>query len=149
MSLVAFLAFLQGCSWVEVFVIYNKSDKAIYVTYELKDDPKKLALFYDSPSIYKLNTHDNIDWTMGKYLIEDEDSEFNKVRMAIPPHSAMVFGGLHNDKYKSYDQTFINGRTFNLSNLQILFKDKSMEVIPSTFDKYFKKRRGQIHFIVN
>ncbi|MBK7310618.1 MAG: hypothetical protein IPI93_07445 [Sphingobacteriaceae bacterium] len=42
---------------------------------------------------------------------------------------------------------FINGRTFNLKQLQILSNNKIIDVVPDTFDDHFKKHRGQIRFV--
>ncbi|MBK6521874.1 MAG: alpha amylase C-terminal domain-containing protein [Sphingobacteriaceae bacterium] len=134
------------CSWIEEFVIINESDKAIYVKYEIAENSGTFSLFHAHPSMCILNSSDEIEW--GKEMaFADEDSASNKVSVAIPPRSVLVFGRLQNDKYKSYDQKFINGRTFNLKQLQILSNNKIIDVVPDTFDDHFKKHRGQIRFV--
>jgi len=135
-----------SCSWVEQFVIYNKSEKAIYVSYEIKDD-RTFPIFYDHPVVHGLTKSGCIDWA-SEMQVTDEDGLITKVRVAIPAHSALIFGALHNDKYASNDQKFINDRKFNLMHMQIMAYGKILDVIPSTFDRYFKKHQGQIYFTV-
>ncbi|MDZ4663762.1 MAG: alpha amylase C-terminal domain-containing protein [Bacteroidota bacterium] len=135
------------CSWIELFVIIYESDKAIFVNYEITENSGVFSLFYPHPNMCVLNSSDEIEW--GKEMaFADEDSAANKVSVAIPPRSALVFGGLNNDKYKSYDQKFINGRNFNLKQLQLLFNNKIIDIIPANFDKHFKKHHGQIRFVI-
>lgn len=140
------LVVFTRCSWIEQFVIYNKSDKAIYVTYEIEQGGT-FPIFSERPSVHQLAKTGAIDWASEMY-VNDEDALRTKIRIALPPNSALIFGGLHNDKYKSYDQKFINNRTFNLISLQILASGKTLDVVPSTFDSYFKKHQGQIRLMV-
>lgn len=140
------LAFTR-CSWIEEFIIVNKSDKAIYVKYEITENSGVFSLFQAHPSICVLNSSDEIEW--GKEMaFADEDSAANKVSVAIPPRSVLVFGRLQNDKYEKYDQKFINGRTFNLKQLQIAQTNKILDILPNTFDDHFKRHQGQIRFVV-
>lgn len=135
------------CSWVEEFVIINESDKAVYVKYEITENSGVFSLFHPHPSMCVLNSSNEVEW--GKEMaFADEDSAANKVSVAIPPRSVLVFGRLQNDTYKKYDQKFINGRTFNLKQVQILSNNKIVDVVPTTFDDHFKKQRGQIRFVI-
>ncbi len=143
--LTVLITFTQ-CSWIEQFVIYNKSDKAIYVSYEI-EEVGTFPIFYDRPSVHPLASTGSIEWA-GEVYVSDEDALNTKVRIALPPNCALIFGGLHNDKYKNYDQKFINDRKFNLKSIQILAQGKTLDIISSTFDTYFKKHQGQIRFTV-
>ncbi len=128
-------------------MIINKSDKAIYVNYEIMQSSGVFPIFTDHPSVYPVNSSGGIEW--GKDMaFADEDAMPNKISVALPPRSVLVFGSLHNDTYKKYDQQFINGRTFNLKQLQILSNSKILNIIPSSFDDHFKKHQGQIRLVV-
>jgi hypothetical protein len=135
------------CSWIEEFIIVNESEKAIYVKYEITENSGVFSLFHAHPSMCVLNSSNEVEW--GKEIaFADEDSAANKVSVAIPPRSVLVFGRLQNDTYKSYDQKFINGRTFNLKQLQIAQTNKILDILPASFDDHFKKHRGQIRFVI-
>lgn len=145
--LLAVCLLLTRCSWVEEFVIINESDKVIHVKYEITENSGVFSLLHAHPSMCVINSSDEIEW--GKEIaFADTDSAANKVSVEIPPRSVLVFGRLQNDTYKSYDQKFINGRTFNLKQMQILSNFKVVDIIPSTFDDHFKKHRGQIRFVI-
>lgn len=139
---------LQACSYIEQFVIYNQSDKAIYVTYELEDKKEGVfPVFTEFPTAKMLNSSDDIYWEKEANSI-DENTNLNCVSVAVQPHSALIIGTLHNDSYKSYDQKFKNGRWFNLKILEIAYINKIIRIIPSTYDTYFKKKQGKIRFTV-
>ena len=117
------------------------------MNYEISEGGS-FPIFYDHPSVHKLKSSGSIDWSASELQVNDEDALATKISIALPPNSALIFGGLHNDSYKSFDQKFINDRQFNLKFLQILSDGKSTDIIPSTFDTYFKKNREQIRFTV-
>ena len=146
-GLVVSIFVFQRCSWVEYFVVINESDKAIYVQYELNNDVNGFPIFYDHPNVFPLNSSDKIEWGL-EIGVSDEDTLLHKVAIALPPRSALVFGSLYNSSYKSYDQQFINGRQFNLQKLQLLQGNKILEIVPSNFDKHFKKKQGNIFYKV-
>ncbi|HRP60001.1 MAG TPA: hypothetical protein PK833_06895, partial [Vicingus sp.] len=62
-------------------------------------------------------------------------------------NAALIFGRLHNDKYTSYNQSFINGRSFNLAELTIKTAQKTTSILPETFDNYFKEQNGNIVWV--
>jgi hypothetical protein len=146
-AILAIASVCTQCSRIEQFVIYNESDTAIYVSYELEQGGS-FPVFYEDPSVRKLKSRGEIDWSASDLPVNDEDALPAKVRIALPPHSALIFGALHNDEYKHYDQKFINDRQFNLKHLQILSPNKDLEIIPSSFDTYFSKHKGQIRLVV-
>jgi hypothetical protein len=137
----------DGCSWIEQFVIYNETDKTIYVNYEIEEGGS-FPIFYDHPSVHKLNGHGEIDWNAPELEVNDEDALRTKISIALSPNSALIFGALHNDEYKYYDQKFINDRVFNLKRLQILSSTKDLQIVPSTFDDHFSKRKGKVRMVI-
>lgn len=140
---------LQGCSWIEEFVVFNTSNKVIYIAYELDTVAKgSFPIFTHKPTAHYLNSSGEIDWEKEEISLNDKDTSSNLITVSVLPNSALVLGTLHNDKYTRYDQQFINGRWFNLRKIRIQYENKVLEICPSTFDKFFKKHSGKIGFTV-
>lgn len=137
----------HSCSWVEDFVISNETEQTILVSYELNEAKSSFPIFESKPDLYQMNSLQEVDWNKQR-ISEDADTAVRKVSIQVPPNCALVFGRLQNDTYKRYDQYFINGRTFNLKNLKISVANKTTDILPETFDKYFKKHNGSITYSV-
>jgi len=145
---------LQGCSWICRFYIANTSNEAIRVEMKLMDSPSSFPIFHYPKYYYgKLEKYDlkkNGAVNLEKGAIEvraDTLDKFSHFRFEVPPHSAVEIGALQNDHYEKYNQYFINGRTFNIE--RILISEKKIEIVPSTFDNYFRKGKfGEIYFVL-
>jgi hypothetical protein len=66
------------------------------------------------------------------------------VKIILPPNNALIIGRISNDHYTSFDQYFINGRTFNLKKLSVKKGTTTIQISPDNFDDYFKKKNGVI-----
>ena len=80
--------------------------------------------------------------------ISDLDPNLLTIQVLLQSKSSLIFGNLHNDKYTSYNQYFINGRSFNLVEMTIKTVKETMVVKPETFDTFFKKINGSISYVV-
>lgn len=140
--------FFVGCSWQEDFVISNRSASPITIEYRLQDSTKGFAIFEHKPMVYELNTVGAINWEKPISIV-DADTARLLVKMVIPANSSLIFGHLSNDHYTSYNQYFINDRNFNLKNIRIINHDIVTDIIPETFDAYFKKDKGEVVFKIN
>lgn len=138
---------LNGCSWVEQFMIKNNTTEAIDVTYELTSSEKGFSLFYNHPELFGLTSKKGIDWEKKKE-VEDADTSRYKIHVQLPPNHALIIGSLHNQKYESYDQEFFNDRHFNLKHLTVKTTDELIDITPDKFDTYFYKERGEIILLV-
>ncbi len=134
----------NSCSWQETFVIKNLSNEELVVYYELKKPDNLFPIFNYNPNVYQLNSSGDIEWGNEKN-ISDMDTSILQIKIILPPKHALVMGHLSNDKYKKYNQYFINGRVFNLQFLKISNRSHQINIVPETFDKYFKKQSGSIH----
>jgi len=101
---------------------------------------------YASASIYALNKRSKIDFEKSSNLKYDTITKFSHITFKLPPQSAVQIGALHNDKYKSYNQNFINGRFFNLE--KIIIKKTDLVIVKTDFDKYFKRDNNEITYNV-
>ncbi|MGE0560324.1 MAG: hypothetical protein AB7O47_00770 [Flavobacteriales bacterium] len=142
-----FLLTISGCSWIERFMVVNESDEEIEITYTLVPPEETFAIFDNSPESYALKKKGQIDWDK-KLEINDLDTSFQTVYIQLPPKTLLVFGSLHNDNYTSYDQYFINGRSFNLVEMTITTKGKTQIIKPESFDEFFHKKNGSVSFVV-
>lgn len=88
-----------------------------------------------------------MDWNK-KMETNDLDTSFQTIHINLPPKTTLIFGNLHNDNYTSYNQYFINGRSFNLVEMTIKTNDETIVVKPETFDNYFKKKNGSVSYVV-
>lgn len=138
--------FLWSCSWVQYFMVINESNEPIEVSYTLVPPEKTFAIFENKPTTYELKKPGQINWEK-KLEIADLDTTFETVKIQLPANTALVFGYLHNDKYTSYNQYFINGRSFNLTEMTIKTGEETITIIPETFDCYFKKQKGNIVWV--
>jgi hypothetical protein len=136
---------LTGCSWRNYFTITNSSNSNITITYIIKTIEKGFPIFETIPRGYKSNAWGEINWDKKMHL-PDFDSSFNVVNVILPPHTTLIMGELSNDNYVKHDQYFINGRVFNLEYLEIRATDQRIEITPSQFDRYFKKRNQMINY---
>lgn len=134
---------LNGCSWIEQFMIKNSTTETIVVTYELNSPEKGFSLFHSMPTLYEMTSRKGIDWEKKKE-VEDADTSYYRVNVKLPPNHVLIIGSLHNQKYESYDQDFFNDRHFNLKHLTIKIADELIDVTPQNFDKQFYKTNGDI-----
>lgn len=96
-------------------------------------------IFTERAEIFKMNKSGDINWE-NRSAITDLDTSLQTVKIILPPNSILNFGHLSNDHYTSHNQYFINDRKFNLEKLIV----NKTEIVPETFDKYFKKDDGSI-----
>jgi len=140
-----FTLFLQGCSWVEYFAIYNETNENISISYEINQNESDFPIFNANPDFYSLNHSMAIDWNK-KVNISDKDTSVLKVTIILPPKTSMIFGDLENDTYKNANQKFINGRYWNLEYIKINTTSKQQEIISTDFDTFFTKTNGVIKY---
>lgn len=140
---------ISGCSWVEYFTVGNKTDSPITVTYALNEleEGNVFGIFTNIPEAYKLSKSSKIQWD-NKVELEDLDENPAIVKVILPPKMVMIFGRLHNDTYESNNQQFINSRDFNFSNMEIDYKEQTIQITKATFDDYFAKKNGHVKFDV-
>ena len=134
---------LQACSWQESFIIANQTSADITIEYELTAPQSGFAIFDTHPNSYKLNSSNSIDWDKQED-VADLDTAAYVIKIVLPPNHALIIGHLSNDHYKSHDQVFINGRTFNLKKLKIQNDKVVTEISPENFDDHFSKKDGMI-----
>jgi len=153
LMLLSVVYILQGCSYSQRFLIFNSTDNAIEVEILLSQDIENLPIFqyphnyFDKLDMYDIDKNNNILGPSEKYPVLDTLDHHAHFIFTIPPKKAVEIGVLQNDKYSSYDQKFSNNRSFNLEKIKI--HQKSIIIIPSTFDDYFRKnKRGDICFVM-
>ncbi len=139
-----FLFFFNGCSWLEHFIICNPTDMDVIVEYELDTIKTGIPIFDNHPTGYKTNTSGEIKWDESSE-IKDEDTSAQIVRVILSPRTAIVFGTLYNDHFKSYKQEFINGRRFNLKRMLIQKGEFSRYINPENFDESVTKKCGMVY----
>lgn len=140
------ISFLWSCSWVQYFMIINESNQPIEVSYKLVPPEKTFAIFENNPTAYELKKPGQINWDK-KLDLTDLDTTFETVKLQLPANTALIFGYLHNDKYTSYNQYFINGRSFNLAEMTIKTSKETTTIKPKTFDNYFKEQKGNVVWV--
>jgi hypothetical protein len=140
------ISFLWSCSWVQYFMVINESNQPFEVSYRLTAPEKTFAIFENKPTAYELKKPGQINWDK-KLELTDLDTSFETVKLQLPANTALIFGYLHNDKYTSTNQYFINGRSFNLVEMTISTSTKSTSVTPENFDAHFKKQNGSIVWV--
>ena len=136
-----------GCSWREHFIIINETDKEVVLSYELTqlDNKNTFPIFQFQPLLGKLTSQNNIDWA-SEIPIIDADTTLLGISVKLPPKSSLKIGSLSNDRYKTYNQVFINGRVFNLKNIIFYTNEHETKITPETFDNFFKKASDGIIF---
>ena len=137
----------MSCSWVERFVVFNKSTNSILVNYTLSANQNELPIFDNHIQCFELKNNKEIDWNKEVILI-DKDSSSLSFSFDIPQNSAFIFGSLHNDSYEKFNTKFINGYRFNLTKMEIIEQYQTFSIMPETFDDFFKKKRGIISYAV-
>ena len=123
------------------------------VEMKLTDRPGSFPIFhyphhyYGKLHTYKLRKGASVEWDGSKETKADTLDKYSHFRFEIPPQSAVEIGQLQNDNYEKFDQYFINGRTFNIEKISI--SSKKLEIVPSTFDKYFRKEKNnEVYFVL-
>ena len=142
-----FLQLFWSCSWIEHFMVINESDDPIEITYTLVPPKETFAIFDYRYDVYAIKKPGQIDWSK-KMEINDLDTSFQTIHIQLPPKATLIFGNLHNDNYTSYNQYFINGRSFNLVEMSIKTAKDTIVVKPETFDTFFKKKNGSVSYVV-
>lgn len=141
------LPFLLGCSWVQRFMIVNETEEILEINYTIITPSETFAIFESKPEVYALKRKGQINWEK-KLKIEDQDTNYFEVTIHLPPQTVLIIGALYNDEYKGYNQQFINGRSFNLVQLNVAQNTKTKSIKPETFDDYFVKRNGNVAYVV-
>lgn len=140
------LQLFWSCSWVERFMVVNETDEPIEITYTIAPPEKTFAIFDGKFDVFQLKKAKQLDWEK-KLDVVDLDTNSLRVHVKLPANAALIFGTLHNDKYTSTNQYFINGRSFNLVEMTISTPTKSTTVNPENFDTHFKKQNGSIVWV--
>lgn len=128
-------------------MVINESNQPIEVSYTLIPPEKTFAIFEDNPDVYALKKPGQINWDK-KLETTDLDTTLETIRVKIPANTALIFGRLYNDQYTTYNQYFINGRSFNLVEMSIKTTKDTVVVKPETFDNFFKKKNGSVSYVV-
>ena len=134
-----------ACSWQQYFAVFNNTDKDIYIEYCIKRVNGGFPIFDQEPEFYKTNKKNNINWDA--YLLQNTELlNDTTIRFTLAPSSVSIIGVLSNDNYTSYNQYFINGRSFNLEYIRIVNGNDTTLVVPDTFDNYFLNDNGVIAY---
>lgn len=136
------LVLFNGCSWMEFFVVANKSDTAASVAYSINSDYKGFGNFETSPTIYKLINNGDIDWNTAQQVEDSDTSKFG-VKILLPPQCALVIGHLMNDHYKKHNQRNADDRV-NINHLSVYQKEKIIEISSENFSEYFREHNGSV-----
>ena len=139
---------LGACSYQEYFTVFNETASPITLEYEIEVPATGFAIFDNGLRAYSLNKKSEIDWNRVQEVL-DTDSARVLVKVTIPPKSAFIFGSLSNDKYVKHTQYFINGRSFNMKQMDVKMINKGFQVTKHSFDDYFKKENGHIALRLN
>ncbi len=134
---------LSACSYQEYFTLFNETASPITLEYEIEYPATGFGIFDNDLRIYNLTKENEIDWNRLHEAL-DTDSSRLLIKVTIPPKSAFIFGSLSNDKYVKHTQYFINGRSFNLKQMDFKMINKGFQVTKHSFDDYFKKENGHI-----
>ena len=126
-------------------MVKNTSDKYIVVSYEIEPIERGFALFNTIATMYNLNNRNNIDWNK-EITVTDNDTSSCVININIPPKSALIFGRLSNDVYKSHNQKFINDRHFNFIKMEIKKLDETTIITKNDFDNFFIKKGVEITY---
>jgi len=145
---IIFVFFLQGCSWICNFYIVNTTNEPVTAEIKLFDSVNSFPIFhYSERSGYKLKNNNSVDYENMCVIKADTLEKISHYKVQIPPRSAIAIGQLQNDHYEKHDQYFINGRVFNLEH--IVISEKKIEIVPATFDSYFKKgKNNEVYFVL-
>lgn len=144
---------LHGCSWICRFYIANTSSETISIEIKLMDSPGSFPIFhypknyYGKLHSYALKQNNQIDFETSKEVKADTLEKYSHYKFEIPPYTAIEIGQLQNDNYEKHDQYFINGRVFNIEKISI--SQRKIDIVPSTFDNYFKKGKyKEVYFVI-
>ena len=136
----------SSCSWTVPFYIFNTTNEAVTVKYELNPIDHGFAIFLE-PELYLLNKKGKIKYD-SIIKIKDLDPAPLVFKISVPAKSAVQIGHLNNDNYEHYDQKFINDRHFNLKSIRLLNKGEGIRIVPETFDDYFKKTSNGVIYSI-
>jgi hypothetical protein len=128
-----------GCSWVNRFFTVNSTDKPITFELKLKYPIDPASIFYSKEFALYEGDGKKVNYQKQTTIKPDTLENRSHMKIIIPAHSTLEFGSLFNDTYDRYNQLFINGHVFSMEELNIISGDKTIHMIPSTFDKYYKK----------
>ena len=123
---------LTGCSWIVPFYILNDTAQPHTVEISISRPKSGFAIF--EPRQFRILAWkgDEPDYENVKPIAPQQGE---KMRIEIPPYSALEIGRLSNQNYEGSEQSFINGRVFNL----ISVKAGKSVVTRATFNAHFKK----------
>jgi len=150
----AFLLFasylLTSCSWEVRFYISNMTDAPVDIQVTLKKIERGFPIFkYKSLTRYELRKNGYVSHQKIETVTPEMDDNTLTYKYQLQPNYALSIGVLNNDNYKSYDQYFINDRVFNLEKIIIGYKNTTIEIVPETFDDYFKvMKRGGVYYTI-
>lgn len=136
-----FSLFLAGCSWICELFIVNPTDKPIEIEITLLKNPEGIPIFYypsdywNSAKTYPCDGSLSVDYNKITETTLNKLSSFSYI-IKVPAKSTIEIGSLHNDYYKKYNQQFINGRVFNLTEMKVFRQKDTLKIHPETFDNY-------------
>jgi len=140
---------LQGCSWIIRFFVVNTTNESLVIELNLLKNPSSFPIFHYREFYLYEGSGKKINWEKQKEIVPDTLENYAHLKMTLPANSTLEIGRLNNDKYERHDQYFINGRVFNLEELNIYKEDDEIEITPATFDNYFKKgKNGEVFYFV-
>jgi hypothetical protein len=147
--LILIAVLLTGCSWINRFFTVNSTDKPITFELKLRYPIEPASIFYSKEFALYEGDGKKVNYDKQTTIKPDTMENRSHMKIIIPAHSTLEFGSLFNDTYDKYNQLFINGHVFSLEELNIIESDKETRIIPSTFDKYFKKgNTGDVFYFV-
>ncbi len=141
------LLVFQGCSWVNTFYIINSTSSKIKLEFYLSETESSFPIFYDVNSCkfaYELTKNGNIDKEKPVTVVPIKIDSKTHFSIIIPANTALQIGALHNDNYTSHNQTFINGREFNLISITHLRGNMVVVIDPDEFDKRLIRESGEL-----
>jgi len=136
--LVISIFLLQSCSWRVRFFIVNTSNKPINIEIKLNKSLTDFPIFHYRRLYLHEAPNDKIK-DEEKEFLADTLEDYSHFKFILAAHTAVEIGELQNDNYEKHNQSFINGRVFNLELLVINADGKETKIVTATFDDYFKK----------
>lgn len=140
---------LQGCSWIIRFFVVNTTNVPLVIELKLLKHPSSFPIFHYREFYLYEGSGKKVNWEKQKELLPDTLENSAHLKMTLPANTTLEIGRLHNDKYERHDQYFINGRVFNLEELNIYKGEDEREITTAAFDNYFKKgNNGEVFYFV-
>jgi len=147
-SLFLFFVFLfYACSWTEYFVISNNSKENIWIEFTVHSNKKGSPIFNIRNEIYTCDKKGRII-RENKIPISPIVKNDSLIQLILPPNSSFILGVLHNDKYYSPNQKFINDGCFNFQSLTVKKNQNSLWVDKANFETYFKRQNGSVLMLI-